>query len=208
MPDDQTEKATAHRRQQAREEGQVVRSRELTGSIVLLTGTLFLGWFSGSFVSQWRAALYAMLEQASTSDLSLHAGNQAYWLFRSLLSSMLLPVLLLMISLFCIAALVNVAQTGGIAIRKNAFEPNFSRLSPATYFAQVFSFQGLTRILKSLVPTLLLGWLALRLLSAEYSGMPMLSLMRLPQMFSDAHTLLLQASYITLAWSAIDYGSE
>jgi len=185
-----------------------VRSRELTGSIVMLAGTLFLGWFSSGFVSHWKAALFSLLEEASNSDLSLQAGSQAYAMFRSLVSSMMLPVLLLMVGLFCVAALVNVAQSGGIAIRQNAFEPNFSRLSPTNYFSQVFSFQGLTRILKSLVPSVLLGWLAVRLLSAEFNGMPLFSLMRLPQMFSDAHTLLLQASFITLAWSAIDYGSE
>jgi flagellar biosynthesis protein FlhB len=208
MPDEQTEKATAQRRQKAREEGQIVRSRELTGSIVMLAGTLFLGWFSSSFVTHWKAAMFSLLEEASNSDLSLQGGSQAYAMFRSLVSSMMLPVLLLMVGLFCVAALVNVAQSGGIAIRQNAFEPNFSRLSPTNYFSQVFSFQGLTRILKSLVPSVLLGWLAVRLLSSEYNGMPLFSLMRLPQMFSDAHTLLLQASFITLAWSAIDYGSE
>jgi len=208
MPDDQTEKATSRRRQQAREQGQVVRSRELTASLVLLTGTLFLGWFSSGFVSQWRKALFTVLEQAQRSDLSLQAGNQAYWLLRSLLSTMMLPVLFFMGSLFCVAALVNVAQTGGIAVRNNAFELNFSRLSPTGYFQQVFSFQGLARILKSLVPTLLLVWLAVHLLFTEFVATPALSLARIPQMFSESHTILLQACYIMLAWSAIDYGVE
>jgi flagellar biosynthetic protein FlhB len=139
MPDDQTEKATPRRRQKAREEGQVVRSRELTGALVLLTGTLFVGWFSSGFISQWRSALFSLLEEARTSDLSLQAGNQGYWLLRSLLSRTMLPVLFFMGSLFCIAALVNVAQTGGIAVRSNAFQLNFSRLSPSSYFSQVFS---------------------------------------------------------------------
>src|ERR1700722_18851101 len=128
MADDQTEKATSRRRQKAREEGQVVRSRELTGSLVLLAGTLFIGWFSGSFISQWHMALFSALEEARTSDLSLQAGNQGYWMLRSLLSSTMLPVALFMGALVCIAAFVNVAQTGGIAIRNNAFQLNFSRL--------------------------------------------------------------------------------
>jgi flagellar biosynthetic protein FlhB len=208
MPDDQTEKATSRRRQQAREQGQVVRSRELTASLVLLTGTLFLGWFASGFVSQWRKALFTVLEQARGTDLSLQAGNQAYWLLRSLLTTTMLPVLLFMGSLFCVAALVNVAQTGGIAVRNNAFELNFSRLSPTGYFRQVFSFQGLARILKSLVPTLLLVWLAVHLLLTEFMATPALSLARIPQMFSQSHTILLDSCYIMLAWSGIDYGVE
>lgn len=208
MAEDQTERATSQRRKKAREEGQIVRSRELTSSLVLLTGTLFLGWFSGGFITQWRTALFSVLEQANSSDLSLQAGNQALWLLRSLLYSMMTPVLLFMGSLFCIAALVNVAQTGGIAVRQNAFQLNFSRLSPASYFRQVFSFQGAARILKSLVPSVILVWLAAGLLQTAFIATPPLSLMQLPNMFSEAHTILLRASYITLGWSAIDYGVE
>jgi flagellar biosynthetic protein FlhB len=208
MPDDQTEKATSQRRRKAREQGQVVRSRELTGSLVLLTGTLFIGWFSGSFISQWRAALFSSLEEARTSDLSLQAGNQGFWMLRSLLSSTMLPVALFMGSLVCIAAFVNIAQTGGIAIRNNAFELNFSRLSPASYFSQVFSFQGLARILKSLIPSMFLVWIGIHLFATEFVATPTLSLMRIPQMFDQAHTILLDASYLMLVWSAIDYGVE
>ena len=208
MADDQTEKATSRRRQKAREEGQVVRSRELTGSLVLLAGTLFIGWFSGSFISQWHMALFSALEEARTSDLSLQAGNQGYWMLRSLLSSTMLPVALFMGALVCIAAFVNVAQTGGIAIRNNAFQLNFSRLSPASYFSQVFSFQGLARILKSLIPSLFLVWIAVHLFTTEFVAAPALSLMRIPQMFDQAHTILLDASYLMLVWSAIDYGVE
>jgi flagellar biosynthesis protein FlhB len=208
MPDDQTEKATPRRRQQAREEGQVVRSRELTGSLVLLTGTLFVGWFSSGFISQWRSALFSLLEEARTSDLSLQAGNQGYWLLRSLLSTMMLPVALFMGSLFCVAALVNVAQTGGIAVRKNAFQLNFSRLSPTSYFSQVFSSQGVARILKTLIPSMFLVAIAIHLLFSEFVAMPALSLMRIPQMFEQSHAILLDAAYLMLAWSAVDYGVE
>jgi flagellar biosynthesis protein FlhB len=208
MPDDQTEKATPRRRQQARDDGQVVRSRELTGSLVLLTGALFVGWFSSSFISQWRSALFSLLEEAGTSDLSLQAGNQGYWLLRSLLSTTMLPVALFMGSLFCVAALVNVAQTGGIAVRQNAFQLNFSRLSPTSYFSQVFSFQGLARILKTLIPSMFLVAIAIHILFSEFVAMPALSLMRIPQMFEQSHTILLDAAYLMLAWSAVDYGVE
>jgi len=208
MPDDQTEKATPRRRQQARDDGQVVRSRELTGSLVLLTGALFVGWFSSSFISQWRSALFSLLEEAGTSDLSLQAGNQGYWLLRSLLSTTMLPVAFFMGSLFCVAALVNVAQTGGIAVRQNAFQLNFSRLSPTSYFSQVFSFQGVARILKTLIPSMFLVAIAIHILFSEFVAMPALSLMRIPQMFEQSHTILLDAAYLMLAWSAVDYGVE
>jgi flagellar biosynthesis protein FlhB len=208
MADDQTEKATPRRRQRAREQGQVVRSRELTGSLVLLAGTLLLGWFSSGFILQWRVALFTLLEEARTSDLSLQAGNQAYWMMRSLVYKTMAPVAFFMGAMVCLSALVNVAQTGGIAVRQNAFQLDFSRLSPTGYFKQVFSFQGLARVLKTLIPSLLLVWLAISFVSSEFISTPAFSLMRIPMMFSDAHSILLRASLILLVWSAIDYGVE
>jgi flagellar biosynthetic protein FlhB len=120
----------------------------------------------------------------------------------------MLPVALFMGSLFCVAALVNIAQTGGIAVRQNAFQLNFSRLSPTSYFSQVFSFQGLARILKTLIPSMFLVAIAIHLLFSEFVAMPALSLMRIPQMFEQSHTILLDAAYLMLAWSAVDYGVE
>ncbi len=166
MADDQTEKATARRRQKAREQGQVVRSRELTGSLVLLTGTLFIGWFSSEL--HFAVARGVVLRAGRGADKrSESEGGQPSAIGCCVRCSLrtMLPVAFFMGSLFCIAALVNVAQTGGIAVRQNAFELNFSRLSPTSYFSQVFSFQGLARILKTLIPSLLLVWIAIHLLS-------------------------------------------
>jgi flagellar biosynthetic protein FlhB len=118
------------------------------------------------------------------------------------------PVALFMGAMVCLAALVNVAQTGGIAVRQNAFQPDISRLSPTGYFKQVFSFQGLARMLKTLIPSLLLVWLAISFVSSEFISAPAFSLMRIPMMFSDAHSILLRAAMIMLVWSAIDYGVE
>ena len=42
---DRTEKATPKRKKDAREKGQVVRSRDLAGAISLVAVTLSLGWF-------------------------------------------------------------------------------------------------------------------------------------------------------------------
>src|SRR6202041_1696718 len=109
MADQRTEKATPHRRQEARRKGQVVRSRELTGSLVLLTGTLFLGWSTDIFVLRWRNALFVAIQRGIFADFSLAKGDQAMVLIRPLIVSALLPVAVLMGALFCVAALVSVA---------------------------------------------------------------------------------------------------
>lgn len=205
MADQQTEKATPKRRQRAREQGQVVRSRELTAAFVLLGGALFFRWFAGAFVMEWRTVLFTVVEQAVHSDFSVLAGNQALFLVRALLVPALLPVGLLMGGLFSVAALVSVAQIGGIAVKQDAFTLQLSRLSPVSYARQVFSFTGLARLLKSLVPSLFMVFLAWRLVSNQFLSTPLLSLMRVPEMYQEAYSLLMQASCLMLAWSGLDY---
>jgi flagellar biosynthesis protein FlhB len=205
MPDQQTEKATPRRRQQAREHGQVVRSRELTASLVLLGGALFLKWFAGAFVTGWRAVVFAVLEQAVHSDLSVLSGNQALFLFRSLLLPGLLPVAFLMGGLFSVAALASVAQSGGIVVSPDALTPKLSHMSVVSYARRVFSFAGAARMLKSLVPTVVLVFLASHLISRQFLSTPLLSLMRVPEMYQQAYDLLMQASCLMLAWSGLDY---
>ena len=208
MADQRTEKATPHRRQEARQRGQVVRSRELTGSLVLLTGTLLLGWSTDSFVLRWRNALFVAIQRGIFADFSLAKGDQAMGLIRPLIVSALLPVVVLMGSLFSVAALVAVAQGGGITVKKDIFTPQFARLSPASYARQVFSFTGTARMLKSFAPTLLLAFLAARLISGQFLATPALSLTRLPEMYHQAYVLLLETSCIMLGWSALDYMVE
>ena len=73
---EQREKATPRRKQKAREEGQFVRSRELSSALVMLSGVLLLGVFSTAFVSGWRGILYSSLSAAQSGDLSLEASER------------------------------------------------------------------------------------------------------------------------------------
>jgi flagellar biosynthetic protein FlhB len=52
---------------------------------------------------------------------------------------------------------------------------------------------------------MVLGWVAIKALMVP---MPVMSLVRLPATFSAAYGLALDASWITLAWSALDYAVE
>jgi flagellar biosynthetic protein FlhB len=72
----------------------------------------------------------------------------------------------------------------------------------------LFSLRSATRVAKSLVPAavmLVLGWGALKALMIP---MPVMGLMRLPTTFSAVYGLALDAAWVTLAWSGLDYAIE
>ena len=102
----------------------------------------------------------------------------------------------------------GVAQGGGVQIHPNALELKFSKLNPVTNLGNLFSLRSAARMVKSLVPAAVmvaLGWGALKALMLP---MPVMSLMRLPATFSTAYGLALDAAWVTLAWSGLDYAIE
>ncbi len=120
----------------------------------------------------------------------------------------LVPVGTVLAASFAAALLSGVAQSGGVRINPTALELKFARLNPATNLGNLFSLRSATRVAKSLVPAAVMVALGGGALKALLGSMPVMSLMRLPATFSTAYGLALDAAWITLAWSGLDYAIE
>jgi flagellar biosynthesis protein FlhB len=145
MPDqdgDKTQDATPHRRQKAREEGQVPKSQDL-GSAVLLLGGMLAWTMSG-------AALVEFIGEYCQAQLGgeawLSADKQfavAVWNRTVIqLARYVLPIFALM---FLIAILVNVAQVGFLFLpSKVGFD--ITRLDPLKGLKRLFSISSVARL--------------------------------------------------------------
>ena len=206
MSEKGTEQATPQRKQKAKEKGDQVRSRELLSAIAMLGGMLMLGAMSQGFVSSW-GKVYVESVRAATV---LHGEGEMPWqeaIRRSVMPA-LMPVALVMAASFAGALSAGVAQGGGVSIHPEALELKLSRLNVVTNVGNLFSLRSVTRIVKSLVPAtvmVVVGWSAIKKLMLP---MPVMSLLRLPAMFSTAYGLMVDAAWVTLAWSALDYAME
>src|ERR1700722_9460069 len=211
MPDKGTEQATPQRKKKAREQGDSVHSRELLSAMAMLGGVMMLGALSNGFVPRWGKVYVESLRSATAhaSGLDGQGGQQLLiGAVRRILLPALLPVGLVMAAAFAGALVSGVAQSGGLQIHPNALELKFSKLNPVTNFGNLFSLRSATRLMKSLVPAavmVVLGWGALK---AVMIPMPVMSLVRLPATFSAAYGLALDAAWVTLAWSGLDYAIE
>ena len=54
MPGERTEQATQHRREQARKEGDILHSRELSAAAGTLAGVMLLGMLGSRMLVAWR----------------------------------------------------------------------------------------------------------------------------------------------------------
>ena len=153
---ERTEPASPKRLEQAREEGQVARSLELSTFVVLLAaagglwgmGSGLMGQLSGVMKNGMR------LERALAFDTDLmliHLHQQA---LDALLA--LLPLLLLLL----VAALISPLLLNGWLFTLKSLQPDFQRLNPLHGIGKIFSLRGLAELAKAAAKTLVIGGVA------------------------------------------------
>lgn len=139
---DRTEDATPHRRREAREQGQVAKSQDLS-SAALLLGALGILWFLGHGMAGRVHSIFEMYlggEPWLRAD-QMFVRNQTYGLVEEI-ARMMLPFLGLM---FVIGVLSNLMQVGFLFL-PNRLAPDISRINPIAGFARLFSIAGFARL--------------------------------------------------------------
>ena len=67
MPGDRTEQASQHKRDKAREQGDILHSRELTSAAATLAGVMVLSAFGSRLILSWRDGFAAFLALGAPS---------------------------------------------------------------------------------------------------------------------------------------------
>ena len=158
---EKTESASAKRLEQAREDGDVPRSREVATFTVLMASGCCL-WFAGEGVARrLMAALVSGLtldrEQVFNSDVLL--SRVVNDIGTVLLSCLPLGAVVMAV------ALASPLLVGGWLFSSKAFMPNFMKLNPISGLANIVSANALVELLKSIAKTIVVGivaWLVVR----------------------------------------------
>jgi flagellar biosynthetic protein FlhB len=149
---ERSEAPSPRRLEQAREEGQVARSQDLTAFAVLLAGTGGL-WFAGE-------RLFTGAGELMARSLRFDAGvtdpqRMTAWLARDSFDAWLLAGPLLL-PLAAVALLAPMGLSGWL-LTARPLEPNFSRLNPLEGFKRMCSAHALGELAKALAKALLIG---------------------------------------------------
>jgi flagellar biosynthetic protein FlhB len=201
---DRTEEATPRRREQAREKGQVPRSRELTTTALLLGGCAGLVLFSG-FMLEGLLAIFRTGFAIDRQLIFLADGGlvQMGRLFKEA-AWVVAPICAI---LFLLAGLMPVVL-GGWSFSLEAIAPKLSKLDPIKGFGRLFGPKGLMELLKALAKFLLVGSVAFLVLRSELDALLTLSTRSLESAIADTAWLaaltLLGVSAATALVAAID----
>ena len=153
---EKTEEATPRRKEKAREEGQVPRSRELTTFMLLLGGVIGL-WSMGQMLYNQlgmvmeQAFLFERRQAMESTPMLVNALDLGQ---RTLFA--MIPLFLLLI----VIALVAPALLGGWLISAKSMQPKFSKLDPIKGVKRIFSSQALVELAKAIAKSVLVGGVA------------------------------------------------
>jgi flagellar biosynthetic protein FlhB len=160
---EKTEPASQKRIDNAREEGDVPRSRELATFTVLMTSGIGLWMFGGSLVRQLSATLVSGLsldrEQIYNPDVMINR-------VATDIGSVLLACLPLAVAIM-VVALASPLLIGGWLFSTKSFLPNFNKLNPMRGLGNMVSTNSLIELLKAVAKTILVGSVAYMVVMSE-----------------------------------------
>jgi len=151
--EDRTERASEKRLQEAREKGEVPRSRDLSGAMVVLAGASILLSYSNSMYAHMRHIYMLGMGYSRDALFSDELMSRVMHLALGDMLMLLLPVF----AATTIAAVGSSVMIGGLNFSSEALVPNFQRLDPIAGFGRLLSLNGLIELAKSLLKVAFLG---------------------------------------------------
>ena len=208
---EKTEPATAKKLSEARDKGQVAKSKEIANGFGLLALFLIIKVWVGNIGIQFIetfSLVYNKIPEMVTSWSGYMNTNDVYVMFPNIL----LRILTILAPVFIIAVLVaficDLAQVKW-KIAKKAMQPKLSKLNPISGFKKFFSVNSLVELLKSLIKLLIIGYVVYSYIKDKWVHIYTLYDMPLMQAIQLASELIVEmgirisAVYIVLAF--VDY---
>jgi len=161
---ERTEEPSQKRLQDARERGQVPRSRELTNFATMIGGSATLVAIAGTLSSR--------MSQIMRQGLSIDAGalRDPDSMFASLGQACIGAITLLLPVFGAVIALVLLASValGGWNFSAQAMVPDFTRMSPLAGLKRLFGLRGASELGKALLKCALVGGVCAAIVSALF----------------------------------------
>lgn len=192
--------ATEQKIRKAREEGNVPRSRELAGGVVLISGVGLLYVTGEALVAQSELLMKngLILDRAQAFDTK-YMGLE--WV------SMMMDSLLILVPLFCVvfvAAVVANLGVGGMNWSTKPLEPKMSKLNPIKGLKNIFSVNGLAELGKAILKTVALGVTGYYLLMADMAKFSNLAAMPLQSAMAElAEIIIFDALILAIVFLVI-----
>ena len=173
---ERTEEPTGRRLEQAREKGQIARSKELGTAAVLISAACGFYMLGPSLA----ISLTRVFEIVFTMDRAqIFDTNEMFNVWGVVASEIAWPMAKIMLLIVVVAFIGNVSL-GGINVSTQAMMPKASKMSPLAGFKRMFGVQALVELTKGIAKFSVVAFSAYFLLSFYFNDIMLLSSDHLP----------------------------
>lgn len=159
---EKTEPATAKKLKDAREEGQVAKSKELSAAIDLIVLFLVLKIFI-SYIGESLLSVFPVIYNKMPDIINDSAGGMSILSATTVINNVMLVILKVVAPVFIIGImcciLINVFQVGWKVTTK-PMQPKASKINPLSGFKRIFSKDSLFELVKSIAKIALITYVA------------------------------------------------
>lgn len=167
---ERTEPATAKKRSDARNKGQVAKSREVPSVLVLISGLTVFYFAGGWMFNELNLITGTIFRQMGHWTLTIESAHAMAWQLFLRVILILAPLLLMVI----LGGLVGNVSQVGLMVANEALTPKFDKLNPLTGFKGLFSSRSVAELVKSIFKVLIIGGMAYSILKGEVDQIPAL----------------------------------
>ncbi len=206
---EKTEAATPRRKQEAREEGRVAKSADLTAALSLLAAVVLLHNFGLQLLAGMRLTVETMLTSGMASNPTRPddiTGSFAYVLRLAVAGAA--PLIL---SITAVALVASVGQVGFVLTSK-PLSPDLSRINPLSGFARLFDMRAGVRLVMSVAKLSVLAAVAIWMVLDDLPQILLLSQLETGQLFAAAcslvYALALKLAVFLLILAVLDFGFQ
>jgi flagellar biosynthesis protein FlhB len=200
--------ATPHRREEAREQGQVVFSQDLASAAMLMLGALLLMMLGGALLEYCVTLLRHHL--ADVGDLRASQENLVHEAIH--LGYTLAAVLLPIMGLMMLGGVLSSVLQIGLLWLPERLAPDISRISLASGMKRIFSLTGTARLGFGLFKVLLVSIVSITILWVRWDDVMRSSGLDTPQfakfLVSLSLSTILWIGFVLLLLAILDYGVQ
>lgn len=211
---EKTEPATEKKLSDARDRGQVAKSREIANGFGLLALFLIIKFWIGNMGIQFLevfSAVYNKIPELVTFWDGYVPDNDVAVMYKNIM----VRIMIILAPIFIIAVLVaficDVAQVKW-KIAKKAMEPKLSKLNPISGFKKIFSANSIAELIKSLAKIILIAYVVYGYIKDKWTyiytlyDMPLMQVLQLTAETITEMGIRISAVYMVIAF--VDFGYQ
>ena len=185
---EKTEKPTPKKRRDAREEGQILQSKEINTVVILFSCFIGLKVFGGFMSEQLKKFMVDIFSEINNTDVFLNYNNLMINFLKILTVFIVVSAPILVVA-FLSSLIINYFQVGFLFTNKT-LKIKLNRLNPIEGFKKIFSKRALMELVKSILKLGLVGYVTINYGKNQITRIVKLSSMEPIESFINFSNLL------------------